>query len=312
MFRFAGHLASRLKQDQARKNAETLEHRSREYLATHAYVLKSILVEYQEAQCWFMIACQAATMFAMKYNQVFDASTLMSLLANNSVANVVAAAGILPIVFGLWSLLKMHMCSTWIFFLSTVTLIMAEVAFIRNATKWPKINRLAALDGDWPSSCGGQPPPIRWCANPDFMHHLTIPQKLFGYALDPFCFVVYVFCLVEWLVLRLRKWIRFGSIVKKPPPLTRLSCAFQRFRASKWFIYGHGFFSAAVEVLLLVASIVYVAMFVLIAEAGTVDLSGWSFGQILAITLWAPVIGKYVYWSICEFTNRFCSLRIIC
>lgn len=193
-----------------------------------------------------------------------------------------------------------------------LTLIMSEVAFISNATKWPNINRLAALDGDWPSSCGGQPPPLRWCANQHFMHLLTIPQKWFGYVLDPICFVIYVLCLVEWLFPRLCKWIRFDSIVKKSPALTRLSCASQRFRESKswWFVYGYRFLLTAVEVLLLAASVVYVVLFVMIADAGTIDLSGWSFGQILAITIWAPVIGKYVYWTMCEFTNSFRPLWI--
>jgi hypothetical protein len=32
-----------------------------------------------------------------------------------------------------------------------------------------------------------------------------------------------------------------------------------------------------------------------------IDTSGWSFGQIVSITIWFQVIIKYLYWSKCKF-----------
>jgi hypothetical protein len=30
------------------------------------------------------------------------------------------------------------------------------------------------------------------------------------------------------------------------------------------------------------------------------NLEAWSFGQILAMSIWFPVITKYIYWLICK------------
>ncbi|KAJ5084235.1 hypothetical protein NUU61_008814 [Penicillium alfredii] len=61
-------------------------------------------------------------------NKVFDATNLVSVYANRALAGMVAASGVLSIVFELRTLQKMHMSSLWVFRLSNLTLAVCEWA----------------------------------------------------------------------------------------------------------------------------------------------------------------------------------------
>lgn len=67
---------------------------------THDTILQAILVEFQEAQCFFMLASQAAILGAKSHNAIFQSYTLRALWANNGVAGMVSSSGIFPVLSG--------------------------------------------------------------------------------------------------------------------------------------------------------------------------------------------------------------------
>ena len=45
-----------------------------------------------------------------------------------------------------------------------------------------------------------------------------------------------------------------------------------------------------------------------------VDSTDWNLGQLIAVTIWAPPIVKYLYWSLCESNSRHtlcCMLTVL-
>ncbi|KAJ5732863.1 hypothetical protein N7533_013310 [Penicillium manginii] len=121
------------------------------------FVMKSILVELQETQCFFMIACQSVVLLSKNHNGIFSATNMVIVWVDHMIAGLCAAAGILPVVLGLWTLQRSNMCSGWVFFLSTATMITAECA-LYSVFREPKVSDMTSLRGTFPTSCGQHPP----------------------------------------------------------------------------------------------------------------------------------------------------------
>lgn len=165
--------------------------RIQHYLTQHDCISKVILVEFQEAQCFFMIASQTAILLAKKSTTIFQSNTMPSLRANNGIAGVVSSAGILPIVMGMWSLQKIHRTEPWTFFLSVATITVSEYALYWTR-ETPSVDQLRAFDyNGWPESCGGYAPPLIYCANQTEDYYLRVPILFFWEVLNPYCLVVF-------------------------------------------------------------------------------------------------------------------------
>jgi hypothetical protein len=75
-------------------------HRVREGIENQTGVLNNILVEFQEAQCYFMIACQAAVLKTINNGaNIFQATNFAQLEANQSLAVLIGYAGLLPTTY---------------------------------------------------------------------------------------------------------------------------------------------------------------------------------------------------------------------
>ncbi|KAJ5512286.1 hypothetical protein N7463_001838 [Penicillium fimorum] len=70
----------------------------RRFFNQHDRITKVVLVEFQEAQCFFMIASQATILLAKKSTTIFESNTMLSLWANNGMAGILSSAGLLPVV----------------------------------------------------------------------------------------------------------------------------------------------------------------------------------------------------------------------
>lgn len=85
--------------------------------------LLEAMVEFQKAQCFFMLAIQIAALLALSSNQnYFDATTYNELLSNANLLNSIAVSGFLPTVQVLWYLHVSGMRSWYVTVLSISTL----------------------------------------------------------------------------------------------------------------------------------------------------------------------------------------------
>ncbi|KAJ5125550.1 hypothetical protein N7526_007727 [Penicillium atrosanguineum] len=284
----------------------TIIPRIRHFLNQHDRIARVILVEFQEAQCFFMMASQAAILLAKKSSSIFESNTMPSLWANNGIAGIVSSAGILPVVMGMWSLHKMHTAEPWIFALSVASVIVSEVALYW-AHETPSVDQLSAFDYDrWPQSCGGYAPPLIYCTDQKENYYLRVPLAFVWQVLNPYCLAVFVLNAIFWAwpyVVMLvdseglcqRTFVRLG--------LRSFQSKVRRLLASTWGIWINrlpSLLTFGVESLFLVAVVLEAVCFGEFEYLKVIDFSAWGFGQIVAMTIWFPVVSKYAYLVFCE------------
>lgn len=288
----------------------------------HNAVLKHTLIEFQEAQCFFMLASQIAILWATKSRAAFESYTLRSLLANYGVAGLVSTTGILPVVIGLWSLQRMRLNSPWIFALSVVTFIVSEVALFGTRDA-PSVDQIVPIDyNGWPESCGFFPPPLVYCGISTSQIETRVLIRggavFFTQWSNNYCLTVFTLIILLWIKSAIIDAIddrsRRGFFLARIGTSQSISMN-QRVADSKWgkwLQWAYVFLTCLIEATLVAAIIMDITAFGGLDVVGLIDWSAWSFGQIVAITLWLPVVSKYFYWLMCEFaTPSFPSLLVL-
>ncbi|EEA25415.1 hypothetical protein PMAA_065250 [Talaromyces marneffei ATCC 18224] len=238
-----------------------------------------------EAQCFFMIASQAAILLATKSTTIFQSNTMPSLWANNGFAGVVSSAGILPIVM-------------------VATVIVSEFSLYWTY-EIPSVDQLSTFDyNEWPESYGGYVPPLIYCTNQTEDFYLRVPILFFWQVLNPYCLVVFGLDVILWLqpyVVKMADnetsrggyWAKFIRL-----DLPNISLKAQQLATStwgKWVRKLHGLLTFLVESLFLVAVFLECLCFAEFGHLRAIDFSAWGFGQIVALTIWFPVASKHIY-----------------
>lgn len=280
--------------------------RIRHWFTEHDRITRIVLVEFQEAQCFFMIASQAAILLAKKSSTVFESNTMPSLSANNGIAGIVSSAGVFPIVMGLWSLQKMHLTEPWIFVLSVATVIMSEFSLYWTHEA-PSVYQLSPFDFDgWPESCGGYAPPLIYCANQSEDYYLRLPLLFFWEVLNPYCLTVFGLDAVLWFWPYVNKMVDIEGVCQRTFArlgLRKFPSKVQRLLSSTWGDWIKrlpSLLTFCVESLFIAAVVLEAFCFAEFYYLMVIDFSAWGFGQIVALTLWFPVISKYAYLVLCE------------
>ncbi|KAJ5985937.1 hypothetical protein N7522_013133 [Penicillium canescens] len=274
--------------------------RSRHCFAQHDRITKVILVEFQEAQCFFMIASQAAILLAKKSTTIFESNTMPSLRANNGVAGIVSSAGILPVVMGMWSLQKMHLAEAWTFPLSVATIMVSEFALYWTLED-PSIDQLSAFDfNGWPESCGGYAPPLIYCVDQIEDYYLRVPLVFFWEVLNPYCLIVFGLDVILWFQPYVVKMVDIDRVCQTFAPLglRNLLSHVRRLLSStggEWIKRLPSLLTFCVESLFLAAVFLECLCFAQFERLKLIDFSGWGFGQIVAMAIWFPVASKYAY-----------------
>jgi hypothetical protein len=260
----------------------------------HFSVLKSMLVEFQEAQCFFMLSFQCAALIALAAGpQVFEATSLMQLSANISMAKSVAFMGILPITYGVWILHRVNLHSWYISLWSAITIVVSSVT-LHLCKVVPRADNLQQIStADRLDKCGYHPPPVIYCSS-TYTSNFVIqdPFEFIESILNYVCVGIYGLLLLKRLAPYPKRWFN-----RKP--------WFQAtyHRAHPWLVSkGVRFLTTTVAVLIeLLLSFFNVSYILLVTARNlpTINLNSWSFGQIIAVTIWAPIISKYLYWALC-------------
>ena len=293
-------------------------------------VIKSITVEFQEAQCFLMLACQVALLTAVNNPAFFDSHTFASMSNNFQLTSLIAIGGILPISFTTFLLYCEAMLSTYIFILSGVTIAVSIASLTSTPASIDQTYLVGFPNADVLVSCGGNPPPIVYClSNGDNRENLNA-------IVLQYCTVIYggLTILHLWSKRCIRRQFRRIPIERWTPWRKTLFTAkgrdqlatrahlvyyqdrlrrYTMFRKTEAFYYSldRSHWLATVNVFKLLLKLtfdgIYIWIFVAYFAAFSdllwlngVQLHSWGFGQVVALFIWAPVAVKYMYWTMCE------------
>ena len=269
-------------------------------------ILVTAVVEFQKAQCYFALAIQIATL-VLAAGQASYSTTPWDDYINDELFYIVATNGYIPVVFTLayisffgrrsWYLISLSFCS---FVLSITTL--AEVTRIF----WEVPTDYATDESFLCGACGGHSAKdliAAWCppkTTTPYVGDFKAAKGWWNWAILAVC----LFWLIHtaWkmdtstLTLFSRRWIPGYSYLAKGGPifdkigspfagLWRELRIFYVFFPISWAIaFGYQY-----------------AGFALFFQHSEI-FNSWSFGQIVAVTIWVPCIAEFIYlrWRKCS------------
>lgn len=144
----------------------------KEKLCRHMSIAKSILVDFQEAQSFFVICIQAAVLVAFAGDSIIlGAFSLSQLQANYLVATWISAVVIISVTFGLWILHRSNLDSTYIYVWSVASIILSGVTFFYKSSQEPNLSSINLDESNIRrlDKCGHHPPPLIYCVNHSYM-----------------------------------------------------------------------------------------------------------------------------------------------
>lgn len=283
-----------------------------EKLSRHMSIAMSVLVDFQEAQCFFVISVQVAVLLAFGKFNVLRASSLAQLQTNYTDSVWISALTSTSVTYGLWALHRSKLDSAYIHIWSMVCIILSGITVYRGIPEEPSLygidwaDRLPRLD-----KCGHHPPPLIYCS--DLYEPGSYPGSRRS---DPagadslslyfaICGILGIQKIASYVPSEHRFWAIFTrfshAIQSKVPPRT---CPFL---ASCLRVLVEIYFFLAIAVLLGVG--MGGNLYNYQSEPGKPD--NWSFGQIIAVTIWVPVIIKYLYWAVCKWTTPLSSVSYL-
>lgn len=206
---------------QARKSAQRLREKARQRALPR---LAAALVEFQKAQCYFMLAVQIAAMVTLSQGQ-FQSDSLQQLYNNWGVVHVVSISGFLPVTFTLLCLHSVGKRSWYLTILSTITVAVSAATLSMTGSFSPTMRDVAYLAGN-PStvpSCGYHDPSV-YCLE------RSLEGSAFGSdsanVILIYSFIILAYVVVDLLnipearfYLRCRAWFQCSTVFRIIAPL---------------------------------------------------------------------------------------------
>lgn len=258
-------------------------------------VLKSIAVEFQEAQCFFMLACQSAVFASIKAlaknPQFLGMQTMSAVKYNLAMARLVCLGGIVPVICGLYIIHSVGMSSLVICALSSFTIILAICGLVTIPTNFSSASLSPLPYQSKLDKCGQNAPPVVFCQG------LPLSGPEFDFLIVAFCVIIYLIILGLSICsyVECRNSHSYGK--RRSKALSYITKYREELASDlpgwwlTYMLYDFLFLS------MLIAYLLWSRPFWL---DGAIDSSAWSFGQIIAVTIWFQVIVKYLYWSTCK------------
>ncbi|TQV92220.1 hypothetical protein IF1G_09292 [Cordyceps javanica] len=258
-------------------------------LSRTSIAIAATLVEFQEAQCWFVFAVQIASILAIVVNSQ-EGTFWGEIVVNGAVAFHVSQNGVLP-MFLVQICLHNEGIRNWHTFLGFCTeYLLAIVATTQRISFRGSVDLFRgqhAVD-----ACGGNPSPRTYCASSAGVDGLTLTffphplvYKLVFLVLDTVAIIALSADQLAWTLRthrRTRHWTVGAHGLGRWPdgPLKR-----HWVRWSAWFWYG-------LEFAYLIINILYLVSLTKVISNDSFQANRWSYGQIIAMTVWGPVIVK--------------------
>jgi hypothetical protein len=266
-----------------------------------AYATLCFLVEFQEAQCFFIAAISMVSLYADTQPAAFhSAQNLPSLFMDQSFAIVLGSTGALQVTLTQISLYRVGMNSVYCLLISTISLVFAGFAAMSSGSRssGPTDFEERFQDQNTIEACGGNPSLRTMCERKSgFVHWLSDEYRMFFYLIPiGILWVIkashYLGC--PWFLEH--QGARSGSIMHGKKVLSL--AARIATRAGKVIIL-LAELSLPPQICIGVLEIRGIAHGQN-ASAGSPEDTLWSFGQVTAMLIWLPVIVKYLYILFCK------------
>ncbi|KAF4585924.1 hypothetical protein GQ602_005229 [Ophiocordyceps camponoti-floridani] len=258
-------------------------------LSRTSIAIASTLVEFQEAQCWFVFAIQIASILAVVVSA--QGGTFWGeIIVNAAVAFHVSQNGILS-MFLIQICLhreRIHNWHTFVgFFAEYVLAIIAtsQTIYFRDAFElFRKQKQIGA--------CGNNPSPRSYCSSMRGIDgfNLTFFPRPFVYkivflVLDSLAIFILLIDQLAWTLRANRRTrnLRFLGHPLGHGPLGRYKAGWKWLR--RWLF-------RMLELAYFVINILYMISLVKVFSDNSFEAKQWSYGQIIAMTVWGPVIVK--------------------
>ncbi|SPO03172.1 uncharacterized protein DNG_05854 [Cephalotrichum gorgonifer] len=265
----------------------------------------SSVAEFHEIQCYFIASIQIATLLCFDSNNPKAAgnssTSFGQAIFNAETSIILSITSVAPVLLTQFSLQRAGIHWWYTFITMTFTVILAVIIYARQAIV------MVSPDGLWDTlvseravtSCGMNPAPIVYCGlfdDPGFTTMGAVP--------------VYTGCLVgliAWFGLLIDQIAytirtRFPSVLQKPGILGWVARLLDTSKQNK---LGRGlvvlFLSFANLLLLFNVGMYSVLLGFSIRGTDFSNISGWSFGQLVAVMVWTPTMIKYLYYIACHW-----------
>ena len=262
--------------------------------------LATTLVEFQEAQCWFIFAVQIASILAIANNSQ-EGAFWGEIIVNAALAFHVSQNGILPMFLIQICLHNEGIRNTHTFvgfFIEYILAIIAATQKVHFKNVFSMFRNQSEL-----SACGGNPSPRTYCAAIESVDGLQLNffphpmlYKVAFLALDTIAILALIADQVAWF---LRKHRRTKHITIGRHRIGR----FPDNEFKGHWVKSKRWFWRILEFVYVVINILYMVSLARVIKGESFESGRWSYGQIMAMTAWGPVIVKLFDLILCEFSS---------
>lgn len=276
------------------------EHQKNIARSRPAAALTSALVEFQEVQGFFAISIQFATLiiFASDNHAAMLSSTnsFAEAVINVEIVQMLSINGMLPVLFTQIGLMRFGV--RWWYMTAIVGCVFVLALVISQKSLMPDYETLwEYFKSESPiEMCGGNPSPMTYCLSS--LSGLNSALKTMNSGLIVGCVVVSFLFLDQC-------WYSLNHDGRMDRMLDRWELGNSKvllFRRRVWPVLS-GLVWFCLEFALLVYVGLYMKSLVDVLQFVGTSSGDWTFGQLIAIMVWAPVVGKYLYFNLFGITE---------
>ena len=268
--------------------------------------ITSSLVEFQEVQIYFVAVVQIAALISFNPANPSAGSSNQNSFSS-ALLNSIAVSGL-----GIYStfgtlltqccLQRADMHWWYTFVIMSVTYVLALTIFARNPSLLPP------TDGLWTSfkasaplaQCGFNPSPMTYCSLSYDSYNTLFSSggSAGGIGLATFGAVAWWTLLIDQLAFSIRDKLPHVSRRLSSLDRTGIFGRVLKSRAWPWML---SLYWGSVQGFLLYGTAAYLGTLVRVVSRTSIgDTANWTFGQFIAVTVWAPTIIKFIYFNICK------------
>jgi hypothetical protein len=275
----------------------------------------SSLAEFQEVQIYFIASIQMSTVISFNRQNSGTGSSnnnsFRSAVLNSRIATLLGISGVPCILLVQYSLHRIGIHWWYTFLIMTITYLLSIYIVVGVAdlevsagALWDSFKREAPLP-----SCGGNPSPMTLCSVWGSLSSRQSSPKL-----DLFMLLLSRRSNYFYLVLASITWAQLciqqiaDSLPKRYPAIERrlrstaAMSVLKRVKKSLIWRFTQATYCTAIQTLLIITIGGYISSLrhILVPAANVTDGAKWSFGQLIAVTVWAPTIVKFIYFNVCK------------
>lgn len=266
-----------------------------------------------------MLAIQIAAQVVQRKGGL-QPNNLQQLYNTFVVIRSVSISGYLPVTFTLYALYSAGKTSWFLTILSGITITLSAVTKFSLSSFSPSQGDLEHLKNiPGPTTCGNLDPSV-YCLraiSTGGIYGFDMATGSWGASeIFAFCTLIFVLLILYqlWiseyqLLLKPRIWLMKIGPIERATTYTTAKIAAPRLQ-EVWQRLGLSSWEALTKLVNLAILAVYISCFVIFMENlrilnspefGMIDTSSWSFGQIVAITVWAGPIVEYIHLEMSKF-----------